>query len=96
MVNICIRVAHAGNEVLKRRFQHSNRAGNRFFRFFRRRSRNAHFRLDDVNSIYNVGVAGNIVLDARNLFRVIKQPLHFLFCAAVAQLQVIKHCERLL
>ena len=81
---------------MKRGFQHPDRAGDSRLRLFRRRPRNVHFRLDNVNSVDNVRVARNIVLYAGELFRVLEEPLHFLFRTAIPELEVIEHCIVLL
>ena len=76
---------------MKRGFQHPDRAGDSRLRLFRRRPRNVHFRLDNVNSVDNVRVARNIVLYAGELLRVLEEPLHFLFRTAIPELEVIEH-----
>ena len=39
----------------------------------------------------HIGIARYIKLDARDLFRIGQQALHLLFCAAISQLEIIKH-----
>ena len=44
-----------------------------------------------MDCLYDVGIAFKVVLDAGNLLCIGKQPLHFRFRAAVAELQVVEH-----
>ena len=44
-----------------------------------------------MNGFHHICVGGNVVLDTGYLLRIGKQSLHFLLCAAVAQLEVVEH-----
>ena len=44
-----------------------------------------------MDGFHHICIGRNIILDAGYLFRIGKQALHFLLCAAVAQLEVIEH-----
>ena len=81
---------------MKRGFQHPDRAGDSRLRLFRGRPRDTHFRLYDVNCVYNIRITRNIVFHAGELFRVLEEPLHFLFRTAIPELEVIEHCIVLL
>ena len=44
-----------------------------------------------MDGFHHIRIRGDVVLDAGYLLRIGEQPLHFLLCAAVAQLEVIEH-----
>ena len=44
-----------------------------------------------MNGFHHICVGGDVILDAGYLLRIGKQSLHFLLCAAVAQLEVVEH-----
>ena len=44
-----------------------------------------------MDGFHHICVGGNVVLDTGYLLRIGKQALHFLLCAAVAQLEVVEH-----
>ena len=57
----------------------------------RRCACDAHFRLNHMNSLYNIGIGRKVIFYAAELFRIRKQALHFLLRAAIAELEVIEH-----
>ena len=44
-----------------------------------------------MNGFHHICIGGDVILDAGYLFRIGKEPLHFLLCAAVAEFQVVQH-----
>ena len=44
-----------------------------------------------MNGFHHICVGGDVILDAGYLLRIGKQSFHFLFCAAVAQFEVVEH-----
>ena len=44
-----------------------------------------------MDGFHHICIGGNVVLDAGYLLRIGKKSLHFLLCAAVAQLEVVEH-----
>ena len=90
-LHVSVRIAEAYNEVRHGGFQRIDRAGNSGFRFLGSRTRNVHTFLHDMDGFHHICVGGNVILDAGYLFRIGKQSFHFLFCAAVAQLEVVEH-----
>ena len=44
-----------------------------------------------MNGFHHICVGGDVILDAGYLLRIGEQSLHFLLCAAVAQLEVVEH-----
>ena len=60
-------------------------------RFLCGRAGDVHARLNDVDSVYHIGIGFEVIVDAGDRLRISQQPLHFGFRAAVAQLQVVQH-----
>ena len=90
-LHVSVRIAEAHDEVRHGGFQRIDRAGNSGFRFLGGRSCNVHALLHDMDGFHHIRIRGDVVLDAGYLLRIGEQPLHFLLCAAVAQLEVIEH-----
>ena len=90
-LHVSVRIAEAHDEVRHGGFQRIDRAGNSGFRFLGGRSCNVHALLHDMDGFNHIRIRGDVVLDAGYLLRIGEQPLHFLLCAAVAQLEVIEH-----
>ena len=91
LVQIKILIAHAGQKVAPRRLHGVGAALDGGGRLFGGRAGNTHLRLHHMDSVHDIRVAGEVVFDAGNLLRISQQPLHFLFRAAVAQLQIVQH-----
>ena len=49
-----------------------------------------------MDGFHHICIGGDVILDAGYLLRIGKQSLHFLLCAAIAQLEVVEHCVVLL
>ena len=90
-LHVSVRIAEAHNEVRHGGFQCIDRTGNGGFRFFCGRTGNVHALLHDMNGFHHICIGGNVVLDTGYFLRIGKQSLHFLLCAAVAQLEVVEH-----
>ena len=90
-LHVSVRITKAYDEVRHGGFQCIDRAGNGGFRFLGGRSCNVHALLHDMNGFHHIRIRGDVVLDTGYLFRIGKQSLHFLLCAAVAQLEVVEH-----
>ena len=90
-LHVSVRITKAYDKVRHGGFQCIDRAGNGGFRFLGSRTRNIHTFLHDVNGFHHIRIRGDVILDAGYLLRIGKQSLHFLLCAAVAQLEVVEH-----
>ena len=60
-------------------------------RFLRGRAGDVHARLNDMDRVYHIGIGFEVVVDAGDRLGIGQQPLHFGFCTAVAELQVVQH-----
>ena len=90
-LHVSVRITKAYDEVRHGGFQCIDRAGNGGFRFFCGRTGNVHALLHDMNGFHHICVGRDVVLDTGYFLRIGKQSLHFLLCAAIAQLEVVKH-----
>ena len=90
-LHVSVRITKAYDEVRDGRFQRIDRAGNGSFRFLGGGACNVHAFLHDMDGFHHICVGGDVVLHTGYLLRIGKQSLHFLLCAAVAQLEVVEH-----
>ena len=91
LLHVRVSITHARRQIADGRLQGGDRAGDRPLRFLGGGAGNVHLRLDHVDRVDNIGVVADVIVDAGQLFRLIQQPLHFLFRAAKPQLQVVQH-----
>nr|DAZ47801.1 MAG TPA: hypothetical protein [Caudoviricetes sp.] len=84
-------VGKTGHPVCPGGFGGIHRTLNGGGRLFCSGAGDVHFRLDHMDGVHDVRERFHVVLHAGDLLRIRQQPLHFLFGAAVAQLQVVQH-----
>ena len=61
------------------------------FRFLCGRAGDVHARLNDVDSVYHIGIGFEVIVNAGDRLGIGQQPLHFGFRSAVTELQVVQH-----